>query len=85
MPAKSRGQQRLGPLFLGAAVGGDPAALSQALERAWVFALRVGLGAAALGLVTTLWSASSGPGESSASSVMLLLWHVLSIAYAAFR
>ena len=85
MSAKTMAQPRAGPSFLGWAVGGDPVAVSQALERAWVFALRVGLGAAALSLAATLWSASTSQDEPAASAVMLLLWHVLSVTYAVFR
>ena len=64
-------------------LGGPTEALGAALDRGWSFAARVGVGLALLSLLSVFWAPDDG-GDRIAS-VVVVLWHVLSISYAAFR
>ncbi len=86
MANNGRPRPRVAPECLGRVVGGDPAALSAALERAWGFAARVGLALALLTGLSSAWSASKrGSAPFDTTAVVVLVWHILSVAYAAFR
>lgn len=66
-------------------LGGPSDALSTALERAWAFAGRVGIGLVLLSIASCLWASPSQSSMVSTSSLVVVMWHVLSVAYASFR